>query len=128
MTSTKNTSKTGKLIQYALVGAALGLYYGIFYKPAGDPDFGIAVVLSIFAALVTVIIRSWKKGFPFIKIVKDFFLIFGLFLIFMLSLVLRQIAYDLGGQTLVIVEMMVAGILLGSLMAWQRFTVKDDKK
>ena len=128
MTSTKKNSRTGKLIQYALVGAALGLYYGIFYKPAGEPDFGIAVVLSVFAALVTVIVRSWKKGFSFIKIVKDFFLIFGLFLIFMLSLVLRQIAYDLGGQPLVIVEMTVAGIMLGFLMAWQRFSLKNDKK
>jgi inner membrane protein involved in colicin E2 resistance len=124
----KQMSIKGKFVQYALVGAALGLYYGIFYTPAGDPDFGIAVILSIFAGLLTVIVRSWKKGFQFNKIVKDFFLISGFFLIFMLSLALRKTAFNLGGKQAVIIETTVFGALLGLLMAWQRFAVKDDKK
>jgi hypothetical protein len=126
----KQMSIKGKFVQYALVGAALGLYYGIFYKdnPTGNPDFGIAVILSVFAGLLTVIVRSWKKGFSFKKIVKDFFLISGFFLIFMLSLVLRTIAFNLGGKPAVIVETTVFGVVLGLLMAWQRFAVKDDKK
>lgn len=112
----------GKLIQYAFVGGALGLYYGIFYKPAGEPDIEMAVILSIFAALLTVIIRSWRKGFTFKKIVIDFMMIFGFFIIFMLSITMRKIAYDFGGQALVIAETTISGIVVGLLMAWQRFS------
>ena len=84
------------MIQYGLVGGALGLYYGLFYKPGVEPDVLMAFLLSVFAALVTVILRSWRKGFPFKKILKDFLTIFFFFLIFMLSITLRKTAYDLG--------------------------------
>ena len=128
MTSNKKISKSGRYTQYALVGAALGLYYGIFYEPTTDPDFGIAVSLSLVAALITVLVRSWKKGFTFKKIAIDFFLMFGFFLIFLLSLIFRTIAYQFGGKPAVIIETTVAGIVLGLLMAWQRFSLKNDKK
>ena len=128
MTSKKKISKSGRYTQYALVGAALGLYYGIFYEPTTDPDFGIAITLSLVAAFFTVLVRSWKKGYTFQKIAKDFFLMFGFFLIFLLSLVFRTIAYQFGGKPAVIVETTVAGIMLGLLMAWQRFSLKNNKK
>jgi hypothetical protein len=128
MTSNEKISKSRRYTQYALVGAALGLYYGIFYQPTTNPDFGIAVTLSLFAALITVLVRSWKKGFTFQKIAKDFFLMFGFFLIFLLSLVFRTIAFQYGGKTAVIVETTMAGIVLGLLMAWQRFSLKDNKE
>ena len=117
----------GKLIQYAFVGGALGIYYGIFYKPAGEPDIEMAVILSVFAALVTVIFRSWRKGFTFKKIAIDFLMILGFFLVFMLSITLRKTAYDFGGPTLVIAETTISGIVVGLLMAWQRFSTTDDK-
>lgn len=122
MNTDRKTLYNRKLIQYGLVGAALGVYYGIFYKPVNDADVGTAVILSIFAALVTVVIQSWRKGFQFKKIAKEFLIIFGFFLIFMLSLTLRKLAYDLGGKILVIVETTISGIILGLLMAWQRFS------
>jgi hypothetical protein len=122
MTTDKKTLFNRKLIQYGLTGAALGVYYGIFYKPTTDADVGMAVLLSIFAALVTVLIRSFRKGFPFKKIAKDFLIIFGFFLIFMLSLTLRKLAFDLGGKVLVVVETTISGIIMGLLMAWQRFS------
>jgi len=121
MTDKKMILKRKKYVQYALIGAALGLYYGIFYKPGGDPDFGIAVVLSVFAAILTTIVRSWKKAFPIKKIIVDFVKMFAFFLIFLLSIVLRKIAYDLGGNVAVVVETTLFGVILGVLMAWQRF-------
>ncbi len=34
--------------QYILAGAAIGLYYGIFYRGAqSPPDYGMAVILSV---------------------------------------------------------------------------------
>jgi hypothetical protein len=122
MSTNKKTLFNRKLIQYGLTGAALGLYYGIFYKPTTEADVGMAVILSIFAALVTVVIRSWRKGFPYKKMAKDFLKIFGFFLIFMLSLTLRKLAFDLGGKILVIIETTISGIIMGLLMAWQRFS------
>jgi len=127
MGKSKKELYRAKLIQYGLVGAALGLYYGIFYKPGGEPDVLMAILLSAFAALVTVIVRSWRKGFSFRKIVLDFLMIFTYFAVFMLSITLRKVAYDLGGQPLVIAETLIAGTGLGLLLAWQQFgsQVKD---
>lgn len=123
MNSDKKISKTGKFTRFGLIGAALGLYYGIFYTPGGEPDFGITVLLSFMAAVFTVIVRSWKKGFTFQKIIKDFLLMFGFYTIFLLSLALRTIAYQYFGKLGVIIETTAAGILLGLLMASQRFGV-----
>lgn len=128
MTANEKSRKSAIYIQYAFIGAALGLYYGLFYKPAGDPDFGIAVILSVVAAFVTVLIRSWKKGFTFIKIMKDFFVVMSFFLIFMLSLVFRQTAFRLGGQLAVVIETTVVGIGLGLLMAWRKVTVAQGQE
>ena len=121
MPKTKQELFRGKLIQYGLVGGALGLYYGLFYKPGGEPDVGMALLLSAFAGLVTVIVRSWRKDFPFKKLVVDFFTIFVFFAIFMVSITLRKTAFDLGGQPLVIAETLISGIGLGLLLAWQQF-------
>ena len=126
MTKKKEITKSGLYMQYALIGGALGLYYGI-RRPPGEADFFSAIWLSVLAALVTVIFRSWKKGFPFAKIAKDFLISLSFFLIFMLSLAFRKIAFDLGGQTIVIIEMMLVGVCLGLLMAWQRIGESETK-
>lgn len=121
MSKSKKELYRGKLAQYGLVGGALGLYYGVFYKPGSEPDVAMALMLSAFAALVTVIIRSWRKGFTFKKIALDFLLIFFFFSIFMLSITLRKTMFNLGGQPLVIAETLISGVVLGLLLAWQRF-------
>ena len=121
MGKTKKELYRGKMIQYGLVGGVLGLYYGIFYKPGGEPDIEMAFLLSAAAALLTVIVRSWRKGFPLKKILLDFLAIFIFFLVFMLSITLRKVLFDIGGQPLVIVEMLIAGIVIGLLLGWQRF-------
>jgi len=123
----KKNSNSRIYIQYGFIGAALGLYYGIFYQPVGEPDFYIAALLSVAAALVTVITRSWKKHFPLKKIIKDFLMILGFFLIFLLTLVFRKVAYQLGGQIAVIIETTLASIGLGLLMAARKMAAKKDK-
>jgi hypothetical protein len=121
MGKTKKELFRRKLMQYALVGGGLGLYYGIFYKPGGEPDVWMAIILSAFAALVTVIVRSWRKRFPLKKLAVDFLMMFIFFSIFMVSITLRKTAYDLGGQPLVIAETVISGVGLGLLLAWQQF-------
>ncbi len=58
----KKPTKEQLLYQrYVLVGAALGLYFGIFFRPAREPSFIAAVVLSLMATAVTLLIRGLKK-------------------------------------------------------------------
>ena len=112
-------AKTNRFVQYTLLGALLGLYNGVFYRASGAADMQIAAELAVLAALVTVALRSWKKGFPFLKILKDFVVTTASFMIFMLSLALRQLALNAGGRALMIAECSLAGALVGLLLAWQ---------
>jgi membrane associated rhomboid family serine protease len=112
-------AKTNRFVQYTLLGALLGLYNGIFYRPSGAADMQIAAELAVLAALATVALRSWKKGYPLRKILKDFAVTTISYMIFLLSLALRQLAMNAGGRALMIAECTLAGALLGLLLAWQ---------
>ena len=119
MTKVEKKTKMGIYERYALTGAAIGLYFGIFYQPTGEPDFGIAIILSILAALVTVIIRSWKKQKSFADMVKDFFEMLILYSVFLLSLAFRHIADNLGGRIAVTLVTTITGIGMGLFWAWR---------
>jgi hypothetical protein len=108
----------GRKQRFLFIGAALGLYYGIFYRPSDvAPDYGIAIVLSILAALITVTIRSWGKKQPFSTLVKSFFWSFLFYVAFLLVLAARQLAEELGGRVAVTVLTTVTGIGLAYLLA-----------
>ena len=121
------SAQSNRFVQYTLLGALLGLYNGVFYRASGTTDLEIAAELAVLAALVTVALRSWKKGFTFLKILKDFVVTAASFLIFMLSLALRQLALNAGGRALMIAECTLAGALLGLLLAWQWQEPKDHQ-
>jgi uncharacterized membrane protein len=106
-------AKTNRFVQYTLLGALLGLYNGVFYRPSGAADMQIAAELAVLAALATVVLRSWKKGFPFLKILKDFAVTTVSYMIFLLSLM--------------IAECTLAGALLGLLLAWQWQEGKESR-
>lgn len=108
----------GRKQRFVLIGAALGLYYGIFYRPSDvAPDYGIAIFLSIVAALVTVTVRYWGKKQPFPVIAKSFFLTFLFYAVFLLVLAARQLAEQLGGRAAVTVLTTVTGICLAYALA-----------
>jgi hypothetical protein len=110
--------EVGRKQRFLLVGAALGLYYGIFYRPSDlTPDYGIAIVLSLLAALVTVVIRFWGKKQPFSVILKSFFWTFLFYAAFLLVLAARKLAEQLGGRTAVTVLTTLTGISLAYLLA-----------
>jgi len=74
MTTKKEAIQIGMIQRYLLIGAAIGLYYGLFYRSSDvQPDYGIAIMLSVLAALITVVVRFWKKKQPFPVILKYFF-------------------------------------------------------
>lgn len=108
----------GRKQRFVLIGAALGLYYGIFYRPTDTaPDYGIALLLSIVAALVTVAIRFRGKKQPFGTIAMSFFWTFLFYAAFLLVLAARKWAEQLGGRAAVAVLTTVTGICLAYALA-----------
>ena len=108
----------GTIQRYVLIGAALGLYYGLFYKPSGTPpDYGIAVILSILAAAVTVTVRFWKKRPPFATLMKNFLETFLFYLVLLLTLAVRQVAEQVGGKLGVTLVTTLVGMGMGYFMA-----------
>ena len=114
----------GRKQRFVLIGAALGLYYGIFYRPSDvAPDYGIAILLSLVAALITVVIRFWGKKQPFGTIVKSFFWTFLFYAVFLLVLAARRLAEQLGGRVAVTLLTMVTGVGLAYLLAARKGTI-----
>ena len=129
MTKDKKTVKepTGYRIysQYVLVGAAIGLYYGIFYRNTqASPDYLMAVVLAVLAGVVTTAVRNWKKKNTFGSIAMDFIKITAMFLAFLLALQLKPVIESFGGRILVIIFMTSIGILFGLIMGMRRKPVR----
>lgn len=111
----------GRTQRYVLVGAALGVYYGLFYRPSdAAPDYGTAIILAILAALVTVIIRFWKKGQPFPIIAKSFFWTFVFYAVILLTLAVRKLAEQVAGRVGLTVATTLIGIALGYVLATRR--------
>ena len=121
MSTKKSAHEIGRMQRFILIGAGIGLYYGIFYKSSGvDPDYGIAIILSIFAALITTVIRFWKKKQPFSVVIKYYFEMLLLYSVFLLSLAGRHLAEQIGGRFAVAVFTTLTGIFLGYFMAIQK--------
>jgi hypothetical protein len=121
MSTKKSAYEIGMMQRYILIGAGIGLYYGLFYRSSGtDPDYGIAILLSIFAALITIIIRFWKKRLPFSVIVKNYFEMLLLYSVFLLTLAGRHLAEQIGGRVGVTVFTTLTGTFLGYFMATRK--------
>jgi len=123
MTTKKEAIQIGMIQRYLLIGAAIGLYYGLFYRSSDvQPDYGIAIMLSVLAALITVVVRFWKKKQPFPVILKYFFEMLLLFSVFLLTLAIRQLADQIGGRFAVVLVTTLSGIGLGYFMATRKKT------
>lgn len=111
----------GRTQRYVLIGAAIGLYYGLFYRPTDtSPDYGIAIVLSIVAALVTVAVRFWNKKQPVLAWVKSFIGTFLFYATILLTLAVRKLAEQVGGRLTVTVATTLIGIALAYVLARTR--------
>lgn len=107
--------------QFLLIGAALGAYYGIFYRNPGRPvDIIPVLLLSVGAALVTTVFASWKKKKTFREILIEFVKSFALFFLFLAMLELRPVMEKLGGKTAVIIFTILVGAIVGFIMGTKR--------
>ena len=127
--SKKDPVVIGTIQRYILIGAGIGLYYGLFYRPSGtDPDYGIAVILSILAAAVTVAVRFWKKKPSFATLIKSYLETFLFYVVLLLTLAVRQLAEQIGGRLGVTLVTTLVGIGMGYFMAVRKPLPEPNSK
>jgi ABC-type phosphate/phosphonate transport system permease subunit len=125
---TRKKRKDNLYQRYALTGAAIGIYFGIFYRPTRAPSFTNAILLALVAAVVTLVVRSWKKRpLRLLPVLYDFLKLFFSFSIFLLALEFRHIAEDFGGRLAVTLVTTLTGIGLGLLMAFDELRQRNDQ-
>lgn len=104
------------------VGAAIGLYFGWFFRPAREPSLFVVLFLSI---LITVLLTGWqlfrrrKMGKTAAQIWRKVPLLFIQYAAFLAILEARHFAYDFGGRLAVIVMTTIMGALSGLWIAYQ---------
>lgn len=118
-----STTKQGYRLyfQYLLVGAALGAYYGIFYRNPDRPvDLSPVVLLSVLSGMVVTVIQIWKKGYSFKQQLLIFLKYFGMFFLFLAMLEARPIFEKWGGKGLVIAFTTFVGTVMGLFMGLKK--------
>jgi hypothetical protein len=118
----KGTPQSGYRIyaQYVLVGAAIGLYYGLFNRNTMEPDYGMAVILSVLAGLVTTAVMSLRKRKTFRNIFFDFIKTTAMFTAFLMALQIKPVLEEIGGRILVITFMTSLGAIFGLILGSRR--------
>ncbi|HBO33465.1 MAG TPA: hypothetical protein DD636_01785 [Anaerolineaceae bacterium] len=107
--------------QFVLIGAALGAYYGVFYRnPERAVDFSPVVLLSLLSAVVVTIIQIWKKGYPAKEKLMIFLKSFGMFFLFLTMLEARPLFEQWGGKGLVIAFTTLVGATIGFIMGLKK--------
>ncbi len=113
-------SKQVKQTGVVWVGAALGLYFGLFFRPMREPNLGLAVGLALLAAVITTLIRVWQtRRFEPGAVVKETAVSWAQYALFLGMLEGRHLAYVWGGKTAVILMTTVLGALSG---LWYAYT------
>lgn len=108
----------GSLSRHLLTGAALGLYFGVFFRPAREPSLLLAVGLSLASALAITLLqlrhpekRSGRVLLPY------FFKAWGGFALVLAMLELRHVFYNFGGRLATTVFTTLYGAALGFIYA-----------
>lgn len=112
---------SGSLLRrYVLTGAAIGLYFGTFFRPLREPSLGLVLGLSLVAALVTIGLQAIRKRPSFPGLLKDAAFTWTKYAILLATLEGRHLAHDLGGKVAVVVLTTLVGALMGAWLAYER--------
>lgn len=113
------TDATNLVRRYVLTGAALGLYFGLFFRPVREPSLLLVVGLSLLAAAATVGLRLVRGERPsFGRLLKDFAFTWGKFALVLAIFEGRHLAHDFGGRMAVTLMTTALGALTGWLWAY----------
>lgn len=118
-------------LQHVLIGAALGLYYGITYKGSVlEPSYVYVLIWSMVAGLFTVIIKSIRTKPSFKVMLIDFLKMSLMFAIFLVGLEFRKQVDIWGGKTAVIAYTTALGGFVGFLLGLQNKadTIQSNQK
>jgi hypothetical protein len=132
MTKKAKSTPTYPLSRYALIGGAIGLYFGWFFRPSEEEGFRLVTILLL-AFLVAVVMTGlyvYRQRPSLYTALIQFGATFIKTGVLLALLETRNFIYDAGGQTAVIVFTVIMGVLAGLWFAYEqnRRTVAPNKK
>ncbi|MBP6469082.1 MAG: hypothetical protein KBE23_02810 [Chloroflexi bacterium] len=110
---TKKRTTNNLMMQYALTGGALGLYFGLFFRPVRSPSAALVLGLALTVAVVMAVLRAFKERPSVSSLLKGAALNFVKTAVLLALLELRHPLYDMGGKTAVSLVMTLAGAAAG---------------
>ncbi|MBE2202221.1 MAG: hypothetical protein IAE79_26665 [Anaerolinea sp.] len=113
--------------RYAWIGAALGLYFGLFFRPLREPSLMLVVGLSLLAALVTLIVRMVKAKQVGLdgRALRQFAILWAQYALFLAMLEGRHLAYAWGGKGGATLFAAIMGAITG---LWYGYTQKQGQR
>ncbi|MEY3495245.1 MAG: hypothetical protein ACO27C_01960 [Candidatus Limnocylindrus sp.] len=102
-----------------VVGGAIGLYMGIFFRPSREPDLGFVFGLIVVATLVTVALRLARKTVTRANLGRETLRSFALYFFALLSLEGRHYVLNAAGPVVLVLFTTLLGVLIGYI--WVNF-------
>lgn len=127
----KKTNKKKKktfnqlLHRYVLTGGALGLYFGLFFRPLREPNVLLALVLGFLAALAIAVLRAIRERPSLRALLVGWLKAFVTAVFILLLLEARHPVYDFGGKLAVSIYTTICGAATG---AWYAYDIRRRKK
>ena len=106
------------LTRYALTGGALGLYFGLFFRPLREANFTYALFLALLVAVVMSGLHLWQKRPSFATLPAYFASTFVKVALALTLLEGRHLVYDWGGKTAVTIFTVIMGAAAGLWFAY----------
>jgi hypothetical protein len=118
------------LTRYALTGGAIGLYFGLFFRPMREANYSYALGLAVVVAVVMTGLHVWQKRTSLSTLPSHFVITFIKAALALTLLEGRHLAFDWGGKTAVIVFTIIMGAAAGLWYAndQNRQTTPSGKK
>ena len=111
------------------VGAALGLYFGISFRPRTDPTIITVIALGILAGLAMTLFQAFRGERPsFVEFLKQFGGNALKFSLFLAVLALRHPLYEFGGLIAVTVMTTIMGAIAGGWYGYQQQQQEQKSK
>lgn len=106
------------LSRYVLTGAALGLYFGLFFRPAREPSVLVVIGLSLISALaITLLQLRHPEQRNAGRLLRYFVKAWAGFALVLAMLEARHYFYALGGRLATSVFTSIYGAALGYIYA-----------
>lgn len=111
------------------IGAAFGLYFGIFFRPDADPTIITVVGLGILAGLAMTLFQAFRGERPsFLTFLKQFASNSLKFTFVLAILAARYPLYDASGPVAVTIMTTIMGAIAGGWYGYQEQKQREQSK